>query len=72
MTPETIDKAIADILRERVSSIVSEEADAAVKRVEQRVKEQTASIAASVLRYYSMEQRGNEIVIRVQMPPEKP
>lgn len=72
MKSETLDQAIVGLLNERVELIVAEEAAAAAKRVEQRVKEQTASIAASVLRYYSMERFGSEIVIRVQLPEEKP
>lgn len=68
MNAESLDQSIVRLLTERVASIVAEEAEAASKRVEQRVKEQTASIAASVLRHYSMEQRGSEIVIRVQLP----
>jgi hypothetical protein len=65
-TKETLEKAITGLLNERIEGIVAEEAALAAKRVEQRVKEQTASIAASVLRYYSMEIRGDNLTIRVE------
>lgn len=72
MSAFKFDEAIVNLLKARTTMIVAEEAAEAAKRVEQRVKEQTASIAASVLRYYSVEQRGHELVIRVQLPEVKP
>lgn len=48
--------------------IVNEEAQAAAKRVEERVRGLVGSIATKVFSDIRMEQMGHDLVIRVQFP----
>lgn len=61
MIEQAIRKAIAD----ETARIVEDEATQAALRVEKRVRARTAEITATVLTRFSMERRGDELVIRV-------
>ena len=58
---ERFTKAIND----EISKIIEEEAVEAGKRVEKRVKERTAQIAANVLTQFSFERSGQALRIEV-------
>lgn len=63
---EIIHKAIAS----EVERITKEEATEAAKRVEKRVREQTAFICANVCSKMSFERFGPEIVVTLRIEPK--
>lgn len=69
--PNELTAAISQAIMDRVKEVVDEEANAAAKRVEERVRGETGMIAGRVLHYYTMEQVGQEIRIRVEFPEKK-
>lgn len=63
-----ISSAIHKALEARIAEIVNAEADAAAKRVAERVRGETARIAAEVMSWQRMEFRQNEVVITIRIP----
>lgn len=62
----SIQKAIAS----ETERIIADEAQEAGRRVERRVKEMTAQIAANVLEKFQMQRFENELRISVYFPPK--
>lgn len=66
--PEPFEHAIALAIQKQIEKIVIEEGQAAARRVEERVRCESAQIVARVLTRFSMQRVGDELVIRVEFP----
>lgn len=69
---DRFEKAVLAAVSKTIGEIVEVEATAAAKRAESRVRAMTAQIAANVCSRMSMQQVGNELVIRLQFEEKKP
>lgn len=69
---EVIPQTILRAIEKEIAVIVEQEAQAAAKRVELRVRENVAAISGRVLQHFSMEHRGPELVIRVNFDNTRP
>lgn len=73
MNSDSLVKAIQSALTTETGRIVNEEAAAAAKRVEERVKAETVRITTKLLERFNMEMRGPALVITVDFShAEKP
>lgn len=64
-----IAKAIADAIGEEVQKIVNDEAKQAADRVDQRVRDMGARIAAGVIKWHDMATFSDRVVVTIKMPP---
>jgi hypothetical protein len=65
---DTLHRLILSALDNEVKRIVAEEAEAAAKRVEERVRGETGKIAAKVSSYVSYNTMRDEVIITVRFP----
>lgn len=62
---DSLSSKIYRVMEAEITRIVEEEAEAAAKRVQARVRGMTGQIAARCLEHYTFERLGNQLVIRV-------
>ena len=58
-------QAIEERVKAEIDNILSVEAELLLERVEAKVRKVADSIALDVLSHYSVQQMGNEVIIRV-------
>lgn len=66
--PDNIEQALQEAMRQQTCKIVEEEAEAAAKRVSERVRAMAGQIATKVVSETSFQRRGNELVMTVKIP----
>ncbi len=69
--PDKMQAAIAEAMRLQIEAVVEEEAKAAAKRVEERVRGMTGQIAAKVASMVDYQEMQNRIIITVRFPEKE-
>lgn len=71
--PETVQSSLVDAIQQAISKeverIVVEEADAAAKRVNERVREEAGGIAAKVIGWSQFSMNRYDIQMTIKLPP---
>jgi hypothetical protein len=62
---KTLEQMIQEAVKAEIETVVAEEAEVAKRMVEKRVREQTAQIAARVLKHMTFERYGQTLRIEV-------